>query len=77
MLNFSIKYSSLNVLTRKNHPCSGKNLYVEKNDLKVTKNRVFGYGGLTTFRKSHFSTLNIENNYNKVYTADINIRDRV
>ena len=44
-------------------------LYVEKNDLKVTKNRLFGYGILTTFGKSHFSTMKIENNYNKVYSA--------
>ena len=76
-LSLALKYSYLNVLTGKNHPCSGKNLYVEKNDLELTKNRIFGYGILTTFRKSHFLTANIENNYNKVYIARNYIEDRV
>ena len=76
-LSLALKYSYLNVLTGKYHPRSGKNLYVEKNDLEVTKNRIFGYGILTTFRKSHFSTANIENNYNKVYIAKNYIKDRV
>ena len=53
-LIFSLKYSSLLVLTGKYHPRPGKNLYVEKNDHKVTKIRFFGHGLLTTFRKSHF-----------------------
>ena len=47
----------------KNHPRPGKILYVEKNDFKLTKNRFFGYEILTTFRKSHFSTMKKENNY--------------
>ena len=68
-LIFSLKYSYVNVLTGKYHPRPGKKSYVEKKDLKVTKNRFSGYGILTTFRKSHFSTKNIENNYNKVYIA--------
>ena len=74
---FSLKYSYLNVLRGKNHPCPGKKSYVEKNDLKVTKNRFFGDGNLTTFRKSHFPTMNIENNYNKVYIARNYIEYRV
>ena len=37
----SLKYSSLNVLTENNHSRSGKILYVEKNNLKLTKNRIF------------------------------------
>ena len=68
-LIFSVKNFFLNTVTGNNHYCSGKNLYVEKNDLKLTKNRFFGYGILTTFRKSHFSTTNIETNYKKVNTA--------
>ena len=76
-LIFSLKNSYLNVLTGKYHPCPGKKLYVEKNDLKVTKNRFFGYGILTTFRKSHFSTTTIENNYNKVYIAKFYIEYHV
>ena len=36
---------------------------------KMNKNRVFGYGNLTTCRKSHFSSVNIESKYNKVYIA--------
>ena len=72
-----LKYSSWNALTGKYHPRPEKNLYVEKNDLKVTKNRIFGYGILTTFRKSHFSTANIKNNYNKVYIAKNYIECRV
>ena len=73
----SLKYSYLNALTGKYHPRPGKNLYVEKNGLKVTKNRIFGHGILTTFGKSHFSTTNIENNYNKVYIARNYIKYRV
>ena len=68
-LILALKYSYLNVLTGKCHPRPGKNLYVEKNDLKMTKNRFFEYEILSTFGKSHFSTMNIENNYNKVYIA--------
>ena len=49
-LTFSLKNSTLNLLTGNNHSCPGKNLYVEKNDLKMTKNRFFGYKILTTFR---------------------------
>ena len=68
---FSLKYSSLNVLTGNCHPRTEKNLgeAVEKNDLKVTKNRFFGYEILITYGKSHFSTTNIGNNYNKLYIA--------
>ena len=54
-----------------------KNSYVEKNDLKMTKNRFFGYEFLTTFSKSHFWTMNIENNYDKKYTVKNYIRGRV
>ena len=68
-LIFSLEHSFLSVLTGKHHFRPGKNLYVENNDLKMTKNRFFGYEILTTFRKSHFSTMNFENNYNKVYIA--------
>ena len=68
-LIFSLKYFYLIVLAGKCHPRPGKNSYVEKNDLKLTKNRFFGYGILTTFRKSHVSTKTIEKNYNKVYIA--------
>ena len=64
-LIFSLKYSYLNALTGKYHPRLGKNLYVEKNGLKLTKNRLFGYGILTTFRKSHFLTTNNENKITK------------
>ena len=76
-LIFSLKNSSLNVLTGNNHPNPGKKLYFEKNDLKVTKNRFFRYRILTTFRKSHFSTMNNENNYTKVYIAKNWIENRV
>ena len=76
-LILALKYSHLNVLTGKYHPRPGKNLYVEKNDLKVTKNRFFGHEILSTFRKSHFSTTTIENNYNKVYIARNYIEYRV
>ena len=68
-LNFSLKNSSLNVLTRNNYLRSGKNYYVEKNDLKFTKNWFFLCGFLTTCRKSHFPTKSIENTDNKVYIA--------
>ena len=60
-----------------NHPRPGKNFDVEKNDLKKTKNRVFGYGILITFRKSHFLTMNSKNNYNKVHIAKNNNKKRV
>ena len=76
-LIFSLKNSYLNVLTGDYHPCPGKNLYVEENDLKLTKNRFFWYGILTTFRKSHFSTTTIGNNYTKVYIAKNYIEYRV
>ena len=76
-LIFSLKHFTLIVLTGKNHPCPGKNLYVEKNDLKLTKNRFFGCGFLTTSRKSNFLTTNIDSNYNKVYNARNDIRSRV
>ena len=56
---FSVKNFSLIVVTGIIHPRPGKILYVEKNDLKMTKNRLFGYGVLTTFRKSYFSTMKI------------------
>ena len=76
-LIFSLKNFYLNGLTGKYHSCPGKILYVEKNDLKVTKNRFFGYGILTAFGKSHFSTTNIKNNYNKVYIAKNYVQYRV
>ena len=76
-LIFSLKYSYLNVLTGKYHPRYGKILYFEKIDLKVTKNRFFGYEKLTTFRKSRFSTTNIGNHYNKVYITKNYIKYRV
>ena len=68
-LVFSLKYSSLKSLTGKYHPRPGKNLFVEKKDLKMAESRFFGYGNLTTFRKSHFSSKNDESIYNKVYIA--------
>ena len=68
-LIFSFNYFYLNTLTGKYHFRPGKNLYDEKNALKMTKNRFFGHGILTTFRKLHFSTTSVENNYNKVYNA--------
>ena len=68
-LIFSLKYSSWEVITGKNHPRPEKKLYVEQNDLKMTKNRFLGFGFVTIFRKSHFSTMNIENNYKKVLFA--------
>ena len=76
-LNFSLKNSPFSLLTRNNNHCPGKNLYVEKNDLKMTKSRIFGYGILTTSGKSHFPTINNENNYNKVHTAKNYIKNRV
>ena len=76
-LILALKYSHLNVLTGKYHSRPGKILYVEKKDLKVTKDRFFRHGILSTFRKSHFSTMNIENNYNKVYIAKNYIENRV
>ena len=76
-LIFSLKYSSLNALTGKYHPRPGKNLFVEKKDLKVTKNQFFGSGFLTAFTKSLFSSINIEKNYNKVYIARKYIENRV
>ena len=60
-----LKYSFLNVLTGNNHPRRGKNLQVENNDLKMTKNRLLEYDILTTGGKSHFLTMNVENIYNK------------
>ena len=39
---------------RKKPPRPGNNLYLEKKDLKLTKNGLFGYGKLTTCRKSLF-----------------------
>ena len=68
-LIFSLQYFYLNLLTGNYHSGPRKNSCVEKNDLKLIKNRFFGHGILTTSRKSHFSTINIENNYNKVYIA--------
>ena len=65
-LIFSLKNFSLNLLKVNDLPHPGKNLHVEKNDPKITKNRIFGYGFLTTCRKSHFSTINVENNQYKV-----------
>ena len=50
-LIFSLKESSLNVLTEDNR--LGKNSYVEKNDLKAIKKRFFGYGNLTVCRQKH------------------------
>ena len=76
-LIFSLRYSSLIVLLGKNHSYHAKKLYVEKNDLKMTKNRILGHGVLTTFRKSHFSIMNIENNFNKVSIAKNNIENHV
>ena len=76
-LIFSLEHFFLNLLGGNYHPRPGKNLYVEKNDLKVTKNRFFGYRILTIFRKSHFLTMNIENNYIKVYGARNYIKYRV
>ena len=66
---FSLEDSSSNMLTGNDHPSSGKILYVEEKDLKLTKNQFSGYGILTIHRKSHFSTMEIGNNYNKVYIA--------
>ena len=57
------------MLTGKHNLFPGKNLKVEKNDLKMTKNRFFGFETLTTFRHSYFSTITFEINYNKVYNA--------
>ena len=76
-LIFSLKYSCLNVLTGKNHPCSGKILYVEKKDLKVTKNRFFGIGILRTFRKSHFSIKNTEIKYKSLHCQKLHQKSRV
>ena len=64
-LVFSLKNFYLTVLTGKYHPRPGKNLHVEKNELKMTKNRFFGHGILTTFRESHFSTTKIEKTLTK------------
>ena len=76
-LIFSLKNSSLIVITGKNQLHPGNNLHVDKNDLKMTKNRFFGYGIAATFRKSHFLTINIENNYDKVYIARNYIKNHV
>ena len=65
-LIFSVKCSYLPVLTGNNHPRPGKILYIEKNGTKLTKNRFFGYGILTTFTKSRFSTMKSKNNYTKI-----------
>ena len=59
------------------NPVLGKIYTLKKKDLEVTKNRLFEYGILTTFRKSHFSTMNSENTYNKVYKSKIYIEYRV
>ena len=76
-LIFSLKYLSSIVLTENNQRCPRKNLYVEKNDPKVTKNPIFGYGILPTFRKLHLLTINIENISNKVKIARNYIKNRV
>ena len=76
-LIFALKYSYLNVVTGKYHPRPRKKSYVEKNDLKLTKNRFLRQEILSTFRKPHFLTTNIENNYNKVYIAKNYIEHRV
>ena len=70
-LIFSMKYFPLNVLTGTNHPHSGENFYVEKNYVKLTKNRFFRYGILTTCRllTRFSSTVNVENNYDKIHIA--------
>ena len=65
------------IVTGKYHPGPGKDLYVEKNDLKMTKNRIFGIGFLTTFRKSRFRITNIKNNSIKVYSAKNYVENRV
>ena len=65
------------MLTAKIHPRPGKKLHVEKKDLKLTKNKFFGHGISATFRKSHFSTMNIGNNYNEVDIARNNIKNCV
>ena len=59
------------------HPRPGKNWYLEKNDRKVTKNRILGHGILTAFKKSLFPTKNNENNYHKVYIAKNCIKNHV
>ena len=74
---FKLNDFSLDKLTGNNNPRPEKILYVEKNDLKFTKNWFFGYGILTTLRKSLFSTMNNENNYNKVYNVRNYSRFRV
>ena len=76
-LILSLKFFHWIVLTGTNLSRSGKNLYFEKNDLKMTKSRFFGYGILTTFTKTHFSTVKIEKKYNKVYIAKNYVEDRV
>ena len=76
-LIFSLKYFYLDLLTGKYHSRPGKNLYVEKNDLKLTKNRFFTQGILSTSRKSHFSTINTRNNCNKVNNAKNYVKYRV
>ena len=43
-LIFSSKNLSLNVKTGNNYSRPRKILYIEKNDLQLTKNRIFGYG---------------------------------
>ena len=53
-LIFSLKNSYLKLITVKHHPFPGKNIKVEKTELKVTKNRFFVYEILTTFRNSFF-----------------------
>ena len=50
---------------KKNHPSPWKSFYVDKIDLNMTKNPVFGYGILITFRNLHFSIGNKENKEKK------------
>ena len=48
-----ISLSFFTVLTGQKYSGAWKNSYIEKKDLKLTKNRPYGYGNLTTCRKLH------------------------
>ena len=72
-----IKTLLLENTNRKKTTAALKKRYVEENDPEVTKNRFFGYGILTTCRKSHFSTMIIENISDKVYIARNHIENGV
>ena len=51
-----------------------KSLYVEKKDIKLTKNQLFGYRSLTNWRKSFVSTKNEKISKTKFRVPEIKLK---